>query len=924
MSSRIETATATATATKRKLDDFHAADDDDDSDVSDDDYFFSLGGYLSHNFTRMRKDHFTPASFTTTTLPPHPHRHSSLQHSQSSSPSSSSSSAVDDDQASSSKTISSSSSSFTPPAPGLQFFVRMLSGSKTLVLHADPSDSVKTVHEKIHFVAGIPIDDQRLIYRGKQLQWEQSLAGCKVQNDAVLQLVSRMRSTKHPQACNCIDDMISKILHLYKGSPARPPGPTVKSRLAEFLNGIPQKKKEGDEDIDGGEASIAYLQIFLSSSAPAALVMLYLSPLKSNRDYADDCIKYFIQNCKNFSNRPVYGQLAHLVLEFCKLLSRGAGIEDPLYNICRSCLGSMVEYIGFGSRETKMYKHGVIAFGEIFSFLRELAGKLSKDLALSLESSTDVVPVLGYVCDLVAFSFPIRNTIAVQLGVNRDDDGGNVGQNLVPYYAGPDEIESLRLVFDDLLGKMDLCLKKLEEHLTVVEKGKGEQPVLGSRQYLTVLKELGSISKLYKGAEEIFWTHMRQRKVALCYLVLKFANRSDDNKWITDHKEVTNFEMRRHLAMMLLPEVKDEYEELHEMLIDRSQLLSESFEYITNAEPDSLRAGLFMEFKNEEATGPGVLREWFFLVCQEIFNPQNALFMACPKDRRRFFPNPASKVDPLHLDYFKFCGRVVALALMHKIQVGIVLDRAFVLQLAGKDISLEDIQDIDPYLYSSYKQILEMDPEAVDQDVLGLTFVREVEELGTRKVIELCPDGQNIVVNSKNRKQYIDLLIEHRFVSSISEPLSRFAEGFSAIMSGSSTHKSFFQSLEPEDLDWMLHGSENAISVEDWMAHTEFNGYKDTDPQIFWFWKIVGQMSPEQKKILLFFWTSIKHLPIEGFGGLASKLYIYRTRESNDRLPSSHTCFYRLCFPPYPSMSIMQDRLLVITQEHVGCSFGTW
>ncbi|GAB4830760.1 hypothetical protein Ancab_004793 [Ancistrocladus abbreviatus] len=48
-----------------------------------------------------------------------------------------------------------------------------------------------------------------------------------------------------------------------------------------------------------------------------------------------------------------------------------------------------------------------------------------------------------------------------------------------------------------------------------------------------------------------------------------------------------------------------------------------------------------MEFKNEEATGPGVLREWFLLVCQAIFDPQNALFVACPHDRRGFYPNPA-------------------------------------------------------------------------------------------------------------------------------------------------------------------------------------------------------------------------------------------------------------------------------------------
>lgn len=88
--------------------------------------------------------------------------------------------------------------------------------------------------------------------------------------------------------------------------------------------------------------------------------------------------------------------------------------------------------------------------------------------------------------------------------------------------------------------------------------------------------------------------------------------------------------------------------------------------------------------------------------------------------------------------------------------------------------------------------------------------------------------------------------------------------------------------------------------------------------------QIVGEMPAEQRKILLFFWTSVKHLPVEGFAGLASRLHIYKTVEPADRLPTSHTCFYRLCFPSYPSMAVMGDRLRIITQEHVGCSFGTW
>lgn len=89
-------------------------------------------------------------------------------------------------------------------------------------------------------------------------------------------------------------------------------------------------------------------------------------------------------------------------------------------------------------------------------------------------------------------------------------------------------------------------------------------------------------------------------------------------------------------------------------------------------------------------------------------------------------------------------------------------------------------------------------------------------------------------------------------------------------------------------------------------------------------WQVIEQMPPEKQRMLLFFWTSVKYLPAEGFGGLGSKLYIYKSSESQNRLPSSHTCFYRLCLPAYSSLSTMRSRLSMITQDHVSCTFGTW
>lgn len=835
----------------------------------------------------------------------------------------------------------------------------MISGGKTLVLRANSEDTVKMVHEKIFEVTGIPLIEQGLIYGGKQLQWEHTLKQCKIQNDAGLQMVGRMRSTDHPRAWRVITEMISSICRICRKELPFVDLCVVKNNLEQFM-ALPldktnypaslkykndrkksSNKKKGtfncddeeeedgyDEDFYRGTMKKSdYCKIFMDACGHRGLVMLYVSKEKRNQECAEECIRTFVDFMKDLEGSvSERAYCASVVLEIGELLRMVVTEDDLVYIHCRSTLGSMLEKVEVGSKHEGVCGRGGseeemsrLAIGDVFPFLNEVGKRLVRDLKLSIESDASFGPLRRDVCDFSAFLQPVLHFIERELTAAAKYRKAKGGANPLAV-----EVDFLANLFNDLLLWIDECLKKVERYLGVKKKQDVEVYLIGWCQYLAILKELHSISLLYPGSEGRFWTTMRQYKAAVRGLIVKYAKRADDHSWLLKHKDVLDFESRRHLAMLLLPEIREDYEELHEMLIDRSNLLAESFEYISRATPSSLHAGLFMEFKNEEATGPGVLREWFFLVCQAIFDPQNALFVSCPLDRRRFFPSPASKVHPLHLRYFQFSGRVIALALMHKIQVGVVLDRVFFLQLAGRHVSMEDIRDADPCIYSSCKQILEMDAEFVDSDGLGLTFSTEVEELGIRKVVELCAGGKGISVNSKNRKEYVELIVQHHFVSSIAEQVSSFAQGFADILSDGKFRETFFESLELEDLDWMLHGSGSEISVEDWKSHTDYNGYKKSDPQIVWFWEVVGQLNAEQKKTLLFFWTSVKYLPIEGFRGLASRVYIYKSLESQDRLPSSHTCFYRLCIPPYQSKAIMQERLLVITQEHVGCSFGTW
>ncbi|KAI0283262.1 hypothetical protein BC826DRAFT_1093837 [Russula brevipes] len=279
--------------------------------------------------------------------------------------------------------------------------------------------------------------------------------------------------------------------------------------------------------------------------------------------------------------------------------------------------------------------------------------------------------------------------------------------------------------------------------------------------------------------------------------------------------------------------------------VRRNHIFEDSYAEIMRQTPNDLKKRLMIKIEGEDGLDYEGLAKVFFLLSRELFNPS-------AHDKSTLQINPTAGVNPEHLNRFKFIGR--------------------------KKVTLADLESMDAELHC------------------GLTWMPENDVRGGEMVtVEFKPGGADISVTEARN---VDAMAEYPILKRVKDQLDSFMNGFDELI----PHE-LIKVFDEHELGSLICGK-SEIDVDDWMAFTNYVGYKAEDEVIQWFWKCVRSWLPERKSRLLQFATGTSRIPP-------------MAGDPNEP-PKSRIALNRIDLPLYKDYPALEQKLTLAIGETVG------
>ena len=174
---------------------------------------------------------------------------------------------------------------------------------------------------------------------------------------------------------------------------------------------------------------------------------------------------------------------------------------------------------------------------------------------------------------------------------------------------------------------------------------------------------------------------------------------------------------------------------------------------------------------------------------------------------------------------------------------------------------------------------------------------------------DLKPGGDDIAVTVANKREYVELKINHELAGRRVQQLQSVCKGFWSSLPSSGELASVLRVLTP--MDWfILLGGEELIEVTQLLQLLHFPARWGGSPTPGHLRSVLQSASQTQLRKFIKFVTGADSLPLPPIRGGHAKITVVKVGGGLQRLPEAHTCFYQLDLPDYCSLSELRTKLL--------------
>ena len=317
--------------------------------------------------------------------------------------------------------------------------------------------------------------------------------------------------------------------------------------------------------------------------------------------------------------------------------------------------------------------------------------------------------------------------------------------------------------------------------------------------------------------------------------------------------------------------------------------------------------------KNEYASDSGgPYHEVISGICHELQSDYLNMFIKTPNNkhdigflRDKYIPNPNATRE-INEKTYEFLGKIMASAISSGEVLDLNLHPVVWKGLLGNEITFYDYELID-CTYFNLINNLEKELKNYEENKTNLDSFEDAYKLNfviknsNEEDIELKPNGEKIEVNFSNLKEYISLSKKMR-VNEFTKQIEYIKKGFNSVISSS-----IFQVLNWRQLEELVCGK-NKLDIRDLKEHTKYDGYREDDDVIKWFWEWLGECSDHEQSLYLKFVSGRTRLPKEKTFGY-EHIIVRSERNNNEALPHSATCFFTLKLPLYKDKETLKKKM---------------